>query len=83
VRLAGVTIAGSNGIGNLHPVVIEPKRTMLAVASTRGTIGLAAAPGQAAYRLNVNIDQLGHGLLCESVNASSRLSEFASRRCAD
>jgi len=81
VRLAGVSLAGSAG-SNLHPVVIEPKRTMLAVAGTRGTIGLATTQGQ-AYRINLNIDQLGHGLLCESVNASSRLSEFNGRRCAD
>ena len=82
VRLAAVSIAGSTA-SNLHPVVIEPKRTMLAAAGMRGTIGLAAAPGASAYRLNLNIDPLGHGLLCESTNAASRLPEFDGRRCAD
>ena len=43
VRLAGVSIAGSSG-SNLHPVVIEPKRSTLTSAAARGTIGLAAAP---------------------------------------
>jgi type II secretory pathway pseudopilin PulG len=83
VRLAGVSLGGSSA-GNLHPVVIEPQRTMLAVANTRGTIGLAnASGGSFAYRLNLNIDPLGHGLLCESASAASRLPDFNGRRCAD
>jgi type II secretory pathway pseudopilin PulG len=83
VRLAGASIAGSSGTTTLHPVVIEPKRTTLTLASARGTIGLASAPGPAAYRLNLSIDQLGHGLLCESLNATGRLSDYTRRRCAD
>ena len=83
VRLAGVSIAGSSGTSDLHPVVIDPKRSTLAVPTSRGNIGLAAAPGQAAYRINLNIDRLGHALLCESTNDASKLSDYDKRRCAD
>jgi prepilin-type N-terminal cleavage/methylation domain-containing protein len=83
VRLAGVSIAGSNGSSVLRPVVIEPKRSALAVASTGGNIGLRTAPGPAAYRINMNIDQFGHALLCQSTGDSKRLPEYETRRCAD
>ena len=82
VRLAGASIGGSSA-GNLRPVVIEPGRTTLTSATARGTIGLMAAPGASSYRLNVAIDNLGHGLLCESLSSASKLPEFSSRRCAD
>jgi prepilin-type N-terminal cleavage/methylation domain-containing protein len=82
VRLAGASIAGST-LGNYRPVVIEPRRTTLTSSTARGTIGLAAAPGPTGYRINLNIDHLGHGLLCESLNSANRLPEFDKRRCAD
>jgi type II secretory pathway pseudopilin PulG len=82
VRLAGASIAGSGG-GTLRPVVIEPSRTMLTSAAARGTIGLAPAAGAHPYRLNLAIDNLGHGLLCESRTAAARLPGFDDRRCAD
>jgi type II secretory pathway pseudopilin PulG len=82
VRLAGASIAGSTS-SNLRAVVIEPQRTLLTSATARGTIGLQAAPGAGGYRINVAIDQLGHGLLCESTSSTTALSEFSKRRCAD
>lgn len=83
VSLAGVTIGGTTALSATQPVVIEPKRTSLTEPADRGTISLAGPPGQNAYKLNLNIDQLGHGVLCESASAASKLPEYGSRRCAD
>lgn len=83
VSLAGVTVGGSTSLAALHPVVIEPKRTALTEATDKGTISLASPPGQAAYRINLSIDQLGRGLLCESSSSTSRLTDYNNRRCAD
>jgi prepilin-type N-terminal cleavage/methylation domain-containing protein len=83
VSLAGVSIGGSTSLAAIHPVVIEPKRTGLSEAADKGTISLLAPPGQMTYRINLSIDQLGHGLLCESTSATGRLSDYMRRRCAD
>jgi Tfp pilus assembly protein PilE len=82
VRLAGASIGGSSS-GSLRPVVIEPSRTILTSATARGTIGLTASPGAHPYRLNLAIDNLGHGLLCDSRTAAARMPGFDDRRCAD
>lgn len=83
VSLAGVTIGGTTQLLSAQPVVIEPKRTSLTEPADKGTISLAGPPGQNAYKLNLSIDQLGHGVLCESTTAASKLAEYSSRRCAD
>ena len=82
VRLAGVSLAGSSG-SNLHPVVIEPKRSALAIATTRGKIGLASAPGPESFRINLSIDHLGKALLCQSTGDARELPDYDKRRCAD
>lgn len=83
VSLASVTVGGTTSLSALHPVVIEPKRTALTEAADKGTISLASPPGQSAYRINLSIDQLGRGVLCESSSATSRLTGYDNRRCAD
>jgi prepilin-type N-terminal cleavage/methylation domain-containing protein len=83
VSLVGVTIGGTTLMSSAQPVVIEPKRTSLTEPADKGTIDLAGPPGQNFYKLNLSIDQLGHGVLCESTTAVSKLPEYASRRCAD
>ena len=83
VSLAGVTVGGTTSLSAIKAVVIEPKRTSLTEPADRGTISLAAPPGQAAYKLNLSLDQLGRGLLCESSSATSSLTDYARRRCAD
>ena len=57
--------------------------TSLTEPADKGTISLAGPPGQNVYKLNLSIDQLGHGVLCESTTAASKLPEYADRRCAD
>ena len=39
--------------------------------------------GLTAYKINLNVDQLGRGLLCESSSATGQLPDYAHRRCAD
>jgi hypothetical protein len=63
--------------------VIEPKRTSLTEPGDKGTISLAGPPGSNFYKLNMSIDQLGHGVLCESTTATSKLADYSHRRCAD
>jgi type IV fimbrial biogenesis protein FimT len=83
VTLASVTLGGTTSLSQIKPVVIEPKRTGLTEATDKGTISLVAPPGQSYYKLNLNVDQLGHGLLCESTSATGRLPDYNNRRCAD
>lgn len=83
VSLSGVTIGGTTLVSAAQPVVIEPNRTSLTDPADKGTISLAGPPGPNFYKLNLSIDQLGHGVLCESTTAASKLPEYSSRRCAD
>ena len=83
ISLVGVTIGGTTLISSAQPVVIEPNRTSLTEPTDKGTISLAGPTGRDVYKLNLNIDQLGHGVLCESKLAISKLPEYANRRCAD
>jgi prepilin-type N-terminal cleavage/methylation domain-containing protein len=83
VTLAGASLGGSTSLSDLKPVVIEPKRTTLTESADKGTLQLAGPPGQLHYKLNLNIDRLGRGLLCESTNATARLPDYDKRRCAD
>jgi type II secretory pathway pseudopilin PulG len=83
VSLAGVSFGGTTSLAALKPVVIDPKRTMLTEPGDSGTVSLAAPPGQAHYKLNLHVDRLGHGLLCQSSNDTTRLPDYGSRRCAD
>jgi prepilin-type N-terminal cleavage/methylation domain-containing protein len=83
VTLAGVTLGGTTSLSALKPVVIEPKRTTLTEPTDKGTISLAAPKGAIDYKVNLNVDQLGRGLLCESSSATGRLPDYVGRRCAD
>jgi len=83
VSLVGVTIGGTTSLSSTQPVIIEPKRTSLTDPMDKGTISLAGPSGPNFYKLNMAIDQLGHGVLCESTTAASKLPEYSSRRCAD
>jgi prepilin-type N-terminal cleavage/methylation domain-containing protein len=83
VTLAGVSLGGTSSIAAPKPVVIEPKRTTLTEPGDKGAITLASPNGGPGYRLNLRVDQLGRGLLCESLSATGRLPDYASRRCSD
>lgn len=83
VSLSGITIGGTSALSSSQTVVIEPKRTSLTEPTDKGTISLLGPPGQNSYKLNLSIDQLGHGVLCESSSAASKLPEYGNRRCAD
>lgn len=83
VTLLGASLGGGTSLSDLKPAVIEPKRTTLTESNDKGTIRLAGPPGQLAYKLNLNVDRLGRGLLCESSSATARLPDYDKRRCAD
>lgn len=83
VTLLGASLGGGTSLTDLKPAVIEPKRTTLTESGDKGTIRLAGPPGQLAYKLNLNVDRLGRGLLCESSSATARLPGYDKRRCAD
>ena len=83
VSLAGVSLGGTTSLATLKPAVIDPKRTMLTEPADSGAISLSAPPGQFTYKLNLRVDRLGHGLLCQSLNDTARLPDYGNRRCAD
>jgi Tfp pilus assembly protein FimT len=71
------TLGGGDAVA-----VIEPKRAALATPAQAGLISLAGPPGPNQYRLNVNINTLGRGIICESSNAADAMSDYIDRRCA-
>ena len=79
-----VTLASGSTLGpaGTIEVAIEPKRGMLTVPADAGSISLAGPPGQYAYKMNINIDRLGRGRLCESSSATNKLPDFTDRRCS-
>lgn len=81
--LAGVTLGGTTTLTAIKPVVLEPKRSSLTEPDDKGSITLAGPPGQYVYKINLRIDQLGRGLLCESSNSTGQLPDYNGRRCAD
>jgi prepilin-type N-terminal cleavage/methylation domain-containing protein len=83
VTLVGVTMGGTTSLTAIKPVVIEPKRTSLTEPGDKGTISLAAPKGQTNYKINLYVDQLGRGLLCESSSSTGQLPDYNHRRCAD
>lgn len=81
----GVTISGTPTIGTVADagvVVIEPKRTSLSAPDDEGVVQFAGPSGPNAYLLNVRIDRFGRSTVCESTSASSRMSDFNTRRCS-
>ena len=83
VTVSAISMGGTTSLLSIKPVVIEPKRTTLTEAGDKGTLSLAGPTGQMAYKLNLYVDQLGRGLLCESSTSTARLPEYNKRRCAD
>ena len=82
VTLASATLGGGTELSR-RPAIIEPMRTMLTEAGDAGTVSLAAPSGPASLELRLAVDRLGRGRLCESLDASDTLPEYASRRCAE
>lgn len=78
----GVTIAtDSVASPTLGTVVIEPKRAFLTGASTPGAIVFVGPPGPNSYRLYLQVDALGRGVLCEPDNAVHKMSDYGRRQC--
>lgn len=82
-RLSGVTLGGTSNLLAIKPAVIEPKRTSLTEPSDKGTISVSTVHGQASYKINLYVDQLGRGLLCQSNSDTTQLPDYANRRCTE
>jgi prepilin-type N-terminal cleavage/methylation domain-containing protein len=78
-----VTVVGTPTLGtNTGVVVIEPHRTSLTDFGDAGAITFAGPPGSRSYSLNLLVDGLGRGALCESTSAADRMPAYGQRRCA-
>jgi hypothetical protein len=78
----GVTLSGTPTLGNdKGVVVIDPKLTQLTNANDAGTLSLNGPSGTNAYKLNLAVDRLGRGYLCESKSATSHMSDYTERQC--
>ena len=82
VTLAGATLGGGTEL-NRRAAVIEPMRTSLTEVVDAGTVSLAAPAGPASLELRLAVDRLGRGRLCEAVEVTDHLPEYATRRCAE
>lgn len=79
---ADVTLAGTPSLGQDTGVaVMDSKRGALTEAADAGSVTLNGPPGNNAYQLNLVIDQFGRGILCETESATSKMSDYATRRC--
>lgn len=80
-----VTLSGTPSLGSDLDglAIIEPKRTSLTNPSAAGAVSFVSPPGRLAYRLNLSVDRFGRGMLCESTSATSHLSDYTTRQCAD
>jgi len=84
VKLSGVTLGESDWptVAALKPVIIESKRTALTRPVEAGTVTIDGPPGNRAYKLRLNIDQFGRGVLCEPTSAIDKLSDYHNQRCS-
>lgn len=71
------TLGSGSGVA-----VIEPKRGALAASDQAGVLSFQGPPGGNLYRVNLNVDAFGRGILCESTSASATMSDYSTRRCA-
>lgn len=81
----GVVISGTPTLGpagNEGVVLIEPKRTSLVDPDDEGVVQFANPSGPNSYLLNVRFDRFGRSMVCESTSASSKMSDFNTRRCS-
>jgi prepilin-type N-terminal cleavage/methylation domain-containing protein len=80
----GVTLNGTPTLGEDSGVaVIEPKRTVLIDPNMAGTISFDGPAGTKSYTLNLRIDRLGRGALCQSTSAPDEMSDYINRECAE
>lgn len=77
-----VTLSGNTLGSGAGGVVIDPRLTSLTQPADAGTITLASPTGSFNYKLNLHIDQLGRGVLCESTTDTRPMSDYMDRRCS-
>jgi type IV fimbrial biogenesis protein FimT len=78
----GVTISGTPTLGGSNGfAIIEPKNATLTATADAGAITFQGPPGPYTYRINLRVDAMGRGNLCQS-STSATLSDFANRVCS-
>ena len=78
----GVSLAAPTSATSLGTVLIEPKHAFLATGSTPGGMAFIGPPGPNQYKVYLQIDALGRGVLCQPTNAVHKLSDYGNRGCA-
>jgi type IV fimbrial biogenesis protein FimT len=77
------TINGTPTLGNSNGVaVLEPKNASLTSTNDAGAIRFAGPPGKYSYRINLRVDSMGRGYLCQSSTSQAPLSDYATRICS-
>ena len=78
----GVTLTGTPTFGeDTGVVVIDPKFTTLTEFDDVGAMTMADPAGGKSYLLNMHIDRMGRGYLCESNLAEDHMSDYTTRTC--
>jgi type IV fimbrial biogenesis protein FimT len=78
----GVTLSGTPTMGgDTGVVVIDPKFTTLTEIDDAGALTLADPDGGPTYLVNMHVDRMGRGVLCESSSAEDHLSDYVDRVC--
>jgi type II secretory pathway pseudopilin PulG len=76
------TISGTPTLGgNTGLAVLEPKNDTLTLSTDAGAITFAGPPGK-NYRINLRVDAMGRGYLCQSTTSGAPLSDYATRICS-
>lgn len=77
VALSGTPTLG----GNTGVAVIDPKLTSLTESTDAGAVSFQSPNGRFSYKLNLRVDALGRGVLCESTGDTRPMSDYFDRRC--
>lgn len=78
-----VTLSGTPTLGsNTGVAVIDPRLTSLTQSTDAGTVSFLSPQGNFRYKLNLHVDALGRGVLCESTADTRPMSDYVDRRCA-
>jgi prepilin-type N-terminal cleavage/methylation domain-containing protein len=79
----GVTLSGTPTLGaNTGVAVIDPRLTSLTEPADVGTVSFLSPSGGVTYKLNLHVDALGRGVLCESTADTRPMSDYIDRRCS-
>lgn len=77
----GVSLAAPSAATDLATAVIEPKHLILGASGQAGSFALLGPSGRKQYKLYMEIDGMGRGVLCQPTNAVDKMSDYGARGC--